>query len=277
MRWQRRQLLSNLALLLSGRVGANSGCTAAGISGGGAAAAKADGGRSGGMQQLQRLREGDVRLYLVRHGQTEWNNEGRVQGRSDIDLNDRGLQQAVFLADALADLPIGLVASSNLKRAAVTADTVHQRHSVAPRARSGDFAEVCFGDLEGAKVANVREDMRAIYRAWSMGDGDVPFPGIGGETYNQAVARGRAGLRKLGVLPSESAAARSPRHVAVVAHGRFNLVLMSALCADEATKAQLLCATSQGNTCINVVDVSADGACSIVALNMLDHLPQAMR
>ena len=60
-------------------------------------------------------------LYLVRHGETEWNRIGRWQGHTDVELNDRGREQARELAARLADIAIDVIYSSDLKRAHETA------------------------------------------------------------------------------------------------------------------------------------------------------------
>ena len=99
--------------------------------------------------QLPPLSEGWRRLYLVRHGETEWNVEGRVQGRTDNPLNDNGRRQAELLADYLSSQPLDVVASSTLQKAAVMADAVASRHPAAKRRRLDAFSEMCFGDFEG--------------------------------------------------------------------------------------------------------------------------------
>lgn len=63
---------------------------------------------------------GETRLYLVRHGETDWNRERRLQGSLDIPLNDIGIAQAHQLAGRFATLPIACVASSPLARASAT-------------------------------------------------------------------------------------------------------------------------------------------------------------
>jgi broad specificity phosphatase PhoE len=55
-------------------------------------------------------------VYLIRHGETQWNREGRCQGATDIPLTDIGVQQAHALAEALAHKPLSLVLSSALQR-----------------------------------------------------------------------------------------------------------------------------------------------------------------
>ena len=85
------------------------------------------------LASLPPLPDGHKRLYLIRHGETDWNTENRIQGSTDKSLNAVGLRQADALRRYLADAPIELIASSHLRRAAQTADAVAAAH---PRARN---------------------------------------------------------------------------------------------------------------------------------------------
>ena len=66
-------------------------------------------------------------IYVVRHGQTDWNIEHRIQGHQDIPLNDKGVEEANFLKDELSDIDFDLVFSSPLKRAYKTAEIITKK------------------------------------------------------------------------------------------------------------------------------------------------------
>ncbi len=87
-------------------------------------------------------------LYLVRHGQTDWNLEHRTQGKTDISLNDTGRAQARALAPQIVPLHIDRVISSDLSRARETAEIlnelIHKPHTLDNRLR-----EIDYGDFEG--------------------------------------------------------------------------------------------------------------------------------
>ena len=68
-----------------------------------------------------------TRLLLVRHGETEFNSVGRIQGHTDIDLSTKGIRQVELLADYLADEPIDVIYSSDLRRAARSAEIIASR------------------------------------------------------------------------------------------------------------------------------------------------------
>lgn len=216
---------------------------------------------------LPPLAEGRRRLYLVRHGETDWNADGRIQGRTDKQLNDAGLAQAAALARFLADQPIALVASSTLGRASKTADAVAEFHPSARRVRDANFIEMSFGDYEGQKLADFQPAYQAMTAAWANGATGKAWPN--GESVDDVATRGLAGLRSLGIIGTDAAAAEScPRHVLVAAHGRFNKILISALQGDVARCSEI----NQGNTCVNVLDLSPNGDCKVIALNVRDHL-----
>lgn len=228
---------------------------------------------------LPALEDEHKRLYLCRHGQTDWNAENRIQGRTDKELNAVGRAQADALSKYLANAPIDLVASSNLARAADTADAVLAEHPQARRVpRQAAFAEMCFGDYEGLRLEEVATEYKGIQRAWRAGDTMKRFPGPNGECPNDVARRGLDGLRSLGLLPAPTiplapGVRGDERHVLVAAHGRFNKILIAALTGDV-TKASDV---EQGNTCLNVLDIAPDGTVVTRALNLREHLQGSLR
>lgn len=89
-----------------------------------------------------------TRLVLVRHGETAWNRETRIQGHTDIPLSDLGLWQAEQVGRALADEGLDALYSSDLARAADTARAV-ARHTGLPLVLDEALRERHFGHLEG--------------------------------------------------------------------------------------------------------------------------------
>ena len=69
-------------------------------------------------------------LYIIRHGETEWNKIGRYQGITDVPLNDNGIAQAKACANALKDVHFDRILSSDLSRALVTAETIRGNRNV---------------------------------------------------------------------------------------------------------------------------------------------------
>jgi probable phosphoglycerate mutase len=94
-------------------------------------------------------------FYFLRHGLTDWNVAGRLQGRdSFIPLNDTGLAQARGAAAVLATMPINLIVASPLERAATTARIVAD-HIQAPVQEDARLAERFYGAIEGMTTAEI--------------------------------------------------------------------------------------------------------------------------
>jgi broad specificity phosphatase PhoE len=183
---------------------------------------------------LPPLPDNSRRVYLLRHGETDWNLQGKIQGGGfDIPLNENGRNQALAVAEALHGIPIGVVASSHLARAAETADILHQRHSTAQRRRDAGFAEMSFGAFEGLAYRDVDVDPVVKERFLSISrqvkrNIDLEFPG-GGESTAQVQQRATKALQQL----LEEFPARQQQHIAIVSHGRTNKVLIAATAMDD--------------------------------------------
>jgi len=117
-----------------------------------------------------------VRLVLVRHGETAWNREKRVQGSSDIPLSDNGIRQAELLASSLADEKIDIVVTSPLRRALQTASIINERLK-APLVADEDLKELDQGDFEGMgfmELMNIHSD---FLKSWAADPASVSMPG----------------------------------------------------------------------------------------------------
>lgn len=104
-----------------------------------------------------------IPFYFIRHGQTDWNREGRLMGQNDIPLNKTGIKQAQVAASGLNDLQIDRIVSSPLLRAKQTAEIISNTIS-APISFHDDLKEVYFGTAEGKLKAY--ED---LHTSWTNG------------------------------------------------------------------------------------------------------------
>jgi broad specificity phosphatase PhoE len=109
-----------------------------------------------------------TRLIVWRHGNTDWNASGRVQGQTDVPLNDLGRQQAVDAAELLLRLRPGAIVSSDLARAAGTAAALAALTGlpVRPDAR---LRERFFGSWQGLLMTEVAERYPEAYGRWTAG------------------------------------------------------------------------------------------------------------
>lgn len=87
-------------------------------------------------------------IFFVRHGETDWNVLGQIQGTSDIELNENGVAQAEKVAKELADTNIDLIICSPLKRARKTAEIIN-KYKNCEIICDDRFTERCFGEFEG--------------------------------------------------------------------------------------------------------------------------------
>lgn len=145
-------------------------------------------------------------IYFMRHGETDWNVARRMQGRSDIPLNETGLAQAQNAARGMADLPIDRIVASPLIRAQQTARAVAQGRDI-PVETEELLIEMGFGELEGLRFQQSPE-CKLIF---NHPDQYVPVPG--GESYQDLDRRSRLLLDWLRQMEGKY------RHVVLVSHG----------------------------------------------------------
>lgn len=148
-------------------------------------------------------------LWLVRHGQTDWNLEGRYQGQADPPLNAAGWQQARALPAALAGASLSAIYSSDLLRARQTAGVIAAALSL-PVQQDARLREARLGDWEGMLFT----DIRARYSAEWQARQDDPLHARppGGENLLEVSARAWAAA-------DDIARQHSGGDVVVVAHG----------------------------------------------------------
>lgn len=150
-----------------------------------------------------------TRIIAVRHGETAWNVDTRIQGHIDIALNDTGRWQARQLGRALAQQPVTAIYTSDLQRAHATAQAVAESTG-APLTPDAGLRERSFGELQGRTFAEIEAELPEQARRWRKRD--PHFAPEGGESLVQLRERIRATTHRL--------AARHPGGLVVmVAHG----------------------------------------------------------
>lgn len=138
---------------------------------------------------------------LVRHGETDWNRDGRLQGRTDVPLNATGRAQAQALAEQLTGQGWAAITSSPLSRARETAQIIATELGLDLLPPHDDLVERRFGEAEGGTLAQLRERFPHDERP-------------GQEPWEDLVARGAGALRRL-------RAEHGDVPLVVVAHGTF--------------------------------------------------------
>jgi broad specificity phosphatase PhoE len=201
-----------------------------------------------------------IRLFLVRHGETDWNRDGRYQGQTDIPLNAVGRRQAALLRDRLRDEQFTSCYSSSLGRAVETAEIVLGGRD-RPILRTSGLNELNYGDWEGLVTAEI---IARFPDAWAAFIADpVRNAPPGGET------RARLRDRVDGVLQAISAEYLG-RDVSllVAAHGGTIRALVASILNISLYDLWKL---RQDNAALTIVDLYSAGG-EMVLFNDTAHL-----
>lgn len=166
--------------------------------------------------------------YLVRHGETEWNREGRIHGHTDVGLSDLGRQQVRVLAERLGGCRFSTAYASDLSRAVESAEVIVGGSGV-PVETDPDLREFSYGEWEGLATEEAEAQDPAAF-AERMALGNDGFAAPGGEDTRQMLERVRRFYERV------AARHQSSEDVLVVAHGgsiRALLVCLLGLPDDQ--------------------------------------------
>ena len=184
-----------------------------------------------------------MELYIIRHGETEWNKEQRLQGRSDIPLNEYGRELANITSEALKDVEFDLIYSSPLCRAYETALILRRDRNI-PIVKDEHLVEMSFGDYEGVPAREVPTDFRAFF------DDPVHYTTPpNGESYAHIIKRTSEFIDTV-IVPASS----QYKRVLIVAHGALNKGLMLHL--DHKELKDYWSGVFQRNCCVNIYEVN---------------------
>ena len=132
-----------------------------------------------------------MKIYFIRHGETDWNTETRLQGRTDIPLNKNGRYVAELTRDALKDVPFDMAFTSPLGRARETAEIILQGRNV-PIMDDERIIEISFGKYEGQTPLESDENRKTFFSA-----PEKYITPEGAESIEEVFAREGAFLREL--------------------------------------------------------------------------------
>lgn len=160
-----------------------------------------------------------TRLYLIRHGETDWNRQGRWQGQADVPLNDRGRQQARQVAEKLAQVALDAIYTSDLIRASEVARIIAQaKGDRVPIVLEPRLREIHQGEWQGLRVQEIQSRYAEAFRQRRIDPLMVAAPG--GETALQVRQRALHAVRDL-------LRAYPDGNVALVSHGFTIAVLLT--------------------------------------------------
>jgi broad specificity phosphatase PhoE len=206
-------------------------------------------------------------VYLIRHGETLWNLEGRCQGVTDIPLTEKGYRQAHAIAKALAEKPLSLVLSGPLQRTRETAAIIAASQGLSLETRT-ELREWHQGELEGLTGPELLANHRTYFQRWFQDPAGAAPPG--GETLQSLQARAWPVIEGL-----RERALDSP--VAVVSHTMtIGTIICAALGLDLAYIHRLRLDIASRST-IRFAPFGLFSAWVLTGLNDCHHLTKDLR
>lgn len=208
-------------------------------------------------------------LYAIRHGETDYNRARRIQGATDIPLNEIGIKQAEYAATELSKEHFDVIVSSNLQRAIRTADIICEAQTQKPRPVriiKEELHELSFGDFDGHYLDDDSEVAREFKRIWTLwGEGSMTDACPNGETPGQV--RDRACPTILKIL--EDTCSKETTHipkVVVVSHGRCLKITLSTFLSVPPKDIDL------ANVSISKLEWYGGNKFKAVYINKTDHI-----
>jgi len=206
------------------------------------------------------------RMLLVRHGETEWNRQGRFQGQIDVPLNDNGRAQGKKAADFLKPVTIDAAYTSFMARPKETAEIILQHHDGLTLHSVNELQEISHGEWEGLYESEIESNYPGMLEQWQNRPETVQMPG--GENLEQVWLRSIAAWKQIVAAHSGGDTVQT---VLVVAHDAVNKAL---LCHVLGLGPESFWRFKQGNGAVSVIDYpnGIDSAPVLTTANITIHL-----
>jgi probable phosphoglycerate mutase len=206
-----------------------------------------------------------VRLLLVRHGETEWNRQGKFQGQIDVPLNDNGRLQAKKASEFLKDVKIDFAVSSPMARPKETAEIILQSHPNVELKYNSDLREISHGLWEGKFESEIEQEYPGELERWRTIPAEVQMPE--GENLQQVCERSTKAWQSI----IQQALDEKRSIGLIVAHDATNKTL---LCHILGLSSESFWNFRQGNGAVSVIDYPSglDGLPVLQAMNITTHL-----
>ena len=206
------------------------------------------------------------RLLLVRHGETNWNRDGRFQGQIDIPLNENGKKQGAQAGEFLKAVQIDAAVTSSMLRPKETAEEILVHHADVDLQTTEQLWEISHGEWEGKLESEIEVGYPGLLAKWQSKPEDVQMPG--GENLDDVYGRAKKGWGDIVAAYSDS---EETKTVLVVAHDAINKAI---LCQVLGLGPDKFWQFKQGNGAVSVIDYT-DGAGTapmLSAANITTHL-----
>ena len=197
-------------------------------------------------------------IYIVRHGQTEWNLLGKTQGHGNSDLTPKGIEQAELLADSMTKYPIDYIYSSDLGRAYQTAEIIGNKLNIEVE-KTEALREMNFGTWEGRIIKDIIEEDPELYKMWRNEPHIAKIPQ--GETLSQIKERTHAFIKEINEK-------YDGKHIVLVTHSLCaRIMLLSFLDSDVKNIYRI----NQANTALNIIELRDYGPV-VMKMNDTTHI-----
>jgi broad specificity phosphatase PhoE len=197
-------------------------------------------------------------IYLVRHGQTAWNKEEIFRGRSDVPLDETGIQEAERVGEYLRGTDIHAIYSSPLSRARETARRIAQASYLKVQPLPG-IIDMSFGKWEGRPLLEIQKNDKDLYQQWRERPHQVKFPG--GESLEEVRVRAMAALGELVYAPHG-------KNLVLVSHRVVNKVIICGILGIDNSHFWQI---GQSTAAINLIEYQ-EGRYTLSLLNETCHL-----
>ncbi len=206
---------------------------------------------------------GDSRIFLIRHGETNWNKEGRFQGQIDIPLNDNGKNQARKTFEYLRNIPFNKAFSSSMYRPYETAQIILQNNKDLKIEKIDALVEISHGLWEGKLESEIRENWPRLLENWHNKPEEVIMPE--GESIKDVSERSIEAFNNICLSQKDNDL------TLLVAHDAVNKTLICNILGLNYSNIWMI---KQGNGGITVIDLFNDPSKPpvISALNITTHL-----
>ena len=201
-----------------------------------------------------------TKVFLVRHGETEWNKLGKFQGCQDIPLSEEGIVQAQYLSKKF-NSNFDYIYTSPLKRALQTAEVIATNKKIKPSIIN-DLREINFGEWEGLTLKEISDNFPKEFNNWRNDKFEAPMCG-GDLSLKKACERAKIAI-------TEVADKHKGKKILIVSHGGIIKAGLLGLFELDMTMYHKI---NLGNTSICEIDFDMDLNPTIIKINDTSHLP----
>tara|TARA_A100001388_G_C28736876_1_gene484608 strand:- start:662 stop:1471 length:810 start_codon:yes stop_codon:yes gene_type:complete len=206
---------------------------------------------------------GDSRIFLVRHGETDWNKEGRFQGQINVPLNNNGKNQAQKASKYLNEIDFNKAFSSSMDRPFETAKIILQNKSNIAITKIENLVEISHGLWEGKLENEIKEQWPELLKNWHEKPEDVIMP--------EGECIGEVSKRSVKAWEEICLGQKNKDLTLLVAHDAVNKTLICNILGIDFSNIWMI---KQGNGGISIIDIFDDPNKDnvISALNITTHL-----